>query len=1092
MRAFYDSDGNGIGDFKGLTEKLDYIKELGVTAIWLLPFYPSPLRDDGYDIADYRGVNPQYGTLKDLKEFLKEAHKRDLKVITELVLNHTSDQHPWFQKSREAKPGSRWRNYYVWSSTPERYKDARVIFKDFEPSNWSWDTRAGAYYWHRFYAHQPDLNYDNPEVQREMLDIVDYWLKMGVDGLRLDAVPYLFERDGTNCENLPEGHAFLKTLRAHVDSKFRGKMLLAEANQWPSDAVAYFGEGDECHMAFHFPLMPRMFMSIYLEDRFPIVDIFENTPPLPAGCQWALFLRNHDELTLEMVTDEERDQMYRFCAKDKQSRINLGIRRRLAPLMGNDRRKMELMNVLLFTLPGTPVIYYGDEIGMGDDYYLGDRNGVRTPMQWNADSNAGFSKGNPQRLYLPVNIDPEYHYETINVENQSGNRASLLSWMKRIIAVRKRYKAFGRGGIEFLFPENNKVLAFVREYEDERILVAVNLSKYPQVAELDLSAYKGHIPNEVFGGTCFPEVKGQYILTFDPYGYFIFSLSKGAGKDAAPPATDCSFTIEKRVEEVFSGKGRERLEEKVLPSFLARQRWFGGRDREVEKVKIREELPIDTDGQPLARILILDVFYREGLPETYLLPVSYAIGPEAQRILCDRPEAVIARVSFIKNGGRGGAGTGEGGVIYDGVYDGQFRRSLIAFAARRRTLKVGGGEVRASPRSGTKRGSLAEAVNLNSRVFGPDQNNTTILFEDRVVLKFFRRVEEGINPELEVGDLLSADGFPNTPYLMGDVQYYERGSEPATIAILQEYTRNVCDAWSLSLREIERYYLRARGRRTGPRMPVDVLDAAEEDPPPELRELISEDFLRLMRLLGKRTGEFHLALYRRSEPDFAPEPFGYLYQLAIAHSMSSYAKRVLQSVAKYKVSEEIKIEVERIIEHRNLLMDRFRLLREKKINAMRTRIHGDYHLGQVLYTGSDFIIIDLEGTPSRSISERRIKRSPLRDVAGMIRSIHYAAYVGLQKTGVPMEGEKGGEKEVYRALEGAASTWYKYCSAAFLKSYLEAVSGTGIVPKDKASLKILLEAFLIERAIHELNYEVSCRPELAAIPIAGLKDLLGI
>src|SRR5579884_786526 len=461
VRAFHDSNEDGMGDFRGLAQKLDYLQDLGVTAIWLLPFSPSPWRDDGYDISDYNDVHPAYGTLKDFHHFLREAHRRGLRVITEIVINHTSDQHPWFQRARRSPPGSKWRDFYVWSDTPEKYRNARIIFKDFESSNWSWDPVAKAYYWHRFYAHQPDLNFDSPHVREAVKGVADFWLAMGVDAFRLDAIPYLYEREGTNCENLPETHEFLKELRRHIDERHPGRMLLAEANQWPEDAIPYFGNGDECHMSFHFPLMPRLFMAIRMEDRFPIIEILEQTPPLPANCQWAIFLRNHDELTLEMVTDDERDYMYRVFAHDRQMRINLGIRRRLAPLLGNDRRKIELMNALLFSMPGTPVIYYGDEIGMGDNIYLGDRNGVRTPMQWSADRNAGFSRANPQRLYLPVIIDPEYHYETVNVEAQQNNSWSLLWWMKRMIEHRREYKAFGRGSIDFLTPSNRRVLAFV-------------------------------------------------------------------------------------------------------------------------------------------------------------------------------------------------------------------------------------------------------------------------------------------------------------------------------------------------------------------------------------------------------------------------------------------------------------------------------------------------------------------------------------------------------------------------------------------------------------------------------------------------------
>ncbi|HJU12503.1 MAG TPA: maltose alpha-D-glucosyltransferase, partial [Candidatus Binataceae bacterium] len=527
VRSFYDASGDGIGDFPGLTQKLDYLRDLGVTALWLLPFYPSPLRDDGYDISDYMDVNPECGTIHEFKTFLREAHRRGLRVITELVINHTSDQHPWFQRARRAPKGDAARDFFVWSDSAERYGDARIIFQDFEPSNWTWDQRAKAYYWHRFYSHQPDLNFDNPEVQKEVIRILDYWLDMGVDGLRLDAVPYLYEREGTSCENLPETHGFLRDLRSHVDREYRDRMLLAEANQWPEDAVAYFGEGHECHMAFHFPLMPRIFMEVRMEDRFPITDIWAQTPPIHESSQWALFLRNHDELTLEMVTDEERDYMYRAYAQESRMRLNLGIRRRLAPLLGNNRRAIELVHGLLFALPGTPVLYYGDEIGMGDNVYLGDRDGVRTPMQWSGDRNAGFSTADSQRLILPVIIDHEYHYQTVNVEAQERNRHSLLWWIRRLIAMRKQFRAFGRGSIEFLSPDNPRVLAFIRSYGDEQILVVANLSRFVQYVELDLSRFKGCAPIELFGRTQFPRIgELPYLLTLGPHMFDWFSIER--------------------------------------------------------------------------------------------------------------------------------------------------------------------------------------------------------------------------------------------------------------------------------------------------------------------------------------------------------------------------------------------------------------------------------------------------------------------------------------------------------------------------------------------------------------------------------------
>ena len=533
VRTFYDSDGDGIGDFAGLTAKLDYLRDLGVTAIWLLPFYPSPLRDDGYDIADYTGVHPDYGTLRDFKAFLAEAHRRGLRVIIELVLNHTSDTHEWFQRARHARPGSAARNFYVWSDTPQAYKEARVIFRDFESSNWTWDPVARAYYWHRFYSHQPDLNYRNPAVIQAVARVLDFWLRLGVDGVRLDAVPYLVEAEGTVSENLPETHDVLKRLRRHVDERFADRMLLAEANQWPEDAAAYFGEGDECHMAFHFPLMPRLFMGIRQENRFPIVDVLAQTPAIPEHCQWALFLRNHDELTLEMVTEEERLFMYRAYTRDPQARINLGIRRRLAPLMDNDRRRIELLNCLLLTLPGSPIIYYGDEIGMGDNVHLGDRNGVRTPMQWTADRNAGFSTADPTQLYLPVISDPVYSYQAVNVEAQERQPGSLLATMKHLIATRKRSPAFGRGDVEFLRPRNHSVLAYLRRHGDDTLLIVANLSGRSQPAELPLAPYEGCVPVEMLGGTRFPPIgRTPYFLSLGPYTFYWFALERAERRPA--------------------------------------------------------------------------------------------------------------------------------------------------------------------------------------------------------------------------------------------------------------------------------------------------------------------------------------------------------------------------------------------------------------------------------------------------------------------------------------------------------------------------------------------------------------------------------
>jgi len=529
VRAFADGNNDGVGDFPGLIQKLDYLQDLGVTCLWLLPFFPSPLKDDGYDISDYMSVHPSYGTLADFQAFLNAAHERDLQVMIELVLNHTSDQHPWFQAARNAPPGSPERDYYVWSDTDDKYRDARIIFTDTERSNWTWDPVAKAYFWHRFFSHQPDLNYDHPQVVDEMLKVLRFWLDMGVDALRVDAIPYLIERDGTSCESLPETHAVVKRFRAEMDRDYANRAMLAEANQSPSDVRPYFGDGDECNMAFHFPLMPRMYMALRQEDRMPIIDIMAQTPAIPANCQWALFLRNHDELTLEMVTTDERDYMYLAYSADPRMRINLGIRRRLAPLLDNNRRRVELLNSLLLSFPGTPIVYYGDEIGMGDNIYLGDRNGVRTPMQWNGDRNAGFSRANPAKLFSPVIMDPVWGYQAVNVEAQQGDPSSLLSWMRNMIALRKLFRVFGRGTLEFLNPANRKVLAYLRCYEGEQVLCVANLSRFAQPVDLDLSKLEGVIPVEMLGYVEFPPITSQpYRFTLGAYGFFWFELQARA------------------------------------------------------------------------------------------------------------------------------------------------------------------------------------------------------------------------------------------------------------------------------------------------------------------------------------------------------------------------------------------------------------------------------------------------------------------------------------------------------------------------------------------------------------------------------------
>jgi len=1081
IKAFFDGNNDGMGDFKGLTQKLDYLKDLGVTAIWLLPFYPSPLRDDGYDIADYFNVHPDYGTLRDFKEFLKEAHRRGLRVITELVLNHTSDQHPWFQRARRAKPGSVWRDFYVWSDTPEKYKDARIIFKDFEASNWSWDSVAKAYYWHRFYSHQPDLNFDNPHVQREMFRVMEYWLEMGVDGLRLDAVPYLYEREGTNCENLPETYEFLRKLRTRVDVKFTDKMLLAEANQWPEDAVAYFGKGDACHMAFHFPLMPRMFMALRMEDRFPIIDILEQTPSISENCQWAIFLRNHDELTLEMVTDEERDYMYRIYARDPKMRINLGIRRRLAPLLENDRRKIELMNVLLFSLPGTPVIYYGDEIGMGDNFYLGDRNGVRTPMQWNADRNAGFSQANPQKLYLPAIIDPEYHYEAVNVENQQRNQSSLLWSMKRFIATRKYYKAFGRGTIEFLYPDNPKVLAFFRHYNEEHILIVVNLSRHSQIAELDLSKYVGYVPETLFSRNKFPAIReGRYTVTLGPYGYYRFLLHKEeesmhpGGKREIP-----EIQVGVDWQSLFGSRGRQFLERSIFPAYIAGCRWFGGKARQIEQLQIVESLPIGRDGAA-GRLLLLQVEYTEGMPETYLLPVAFASGEAAKQISEEAPQGVITRI----------AGRTEG-ILYDGIYSEEIRGCLLSIISKKQRIKGAQGELIGSP--GKRFKDLAGAADspLTSQVLRGEQTNSNLLYGQTFLFKLYRRLDEGINPDLEIGRFLTERTLlSRIPPYAGAIEYRRPGGEPIIVGLLQGFVQNEGDGWRYMVDAVERYFERVLSKRAEvrevPKAPPSHLETAYQEVPPLLQELIGSIHLEMATLLGKRTAEFHLALCTNTDdPAFAPEPYTLLYQRSIYQGMQSHGRQTFQLLRKRLKSlpGPVQAKAEEILNSEREILERFKAIYKKKISTMKIRIHGDYHLGQVLYTGNDFYMIDFEGEPTRALSERRLKRSPFRDVAGMIRSFHYKAHSGLIT-------QASIRPEDIPVLEPWADLWYRYTSGAFLRSYLDTAKGAPFVPNEPEEIEVLLHTFLLDKAVYEIAYELNNRPEWIMIPLKGMSHLL--
>jgi maltose alpha-D-glucosyltransferase / alpha-amylase len=1101
VRAFQDSNADGIGDFRGLLQRLDFVADLGVTAIWLLPFYPSPLKDDGYDISSYKSIHPSYGNLRDFRLFLREARRRGLRVITELVLNHTSDQHAWFQRARRSAPETSWRDFYVWSDTPDKYRDARIIFKDFESSNWAWDPVAQAYYWHRFYSHQPDLNYDNPAVRRAMFEVVDFWLEMGVDGLRLDAVPYLFEREGTNCENLPETYAFLEELRAHVDERFEDRVLLSEANQWPEDAAAYLGTGNRSHMAFHFPLMPRMFMSIRMEDRFPIVDIMAQTPAIPDTTQWAIFLRNHDELTLEMVTDEERDYMYRVYAEDPQARINLGIRRRLAPLLGNNRRLIEMMNGLLFTLPGTPVIYYGDEIGMGDNFYLGDRNGVRTPMQWSPDRNAGFSKTNPQRLYLPVIIDPEYHYEALNVESQQNNQHSLLWWMKRMIALRERYLAFGRGSLEFLYPENRKVLAFLRRYEDETILVVANLSRFSQYVELDLSPFRSTTPVELYGGTDFPKIGDlPYLLTLGPYGFQWFSLEQprvpaipGEPGAAALPVLE----LDGAWDTLFTERGRGALEE-VLPQYLQARRWFRSKGRRIKTAEVVEAIPVpgsagprlapegsDTEGSDVAEtpsprgsyLTLVHLEYTEGDPETYVLPLA-AMFP---RTGSSEEPPRHTQVAMLR--------TPESqGYLFDAIADRGFALGLLQAVGRRRTLRGLAGGLTALPGPSFREIRGPAGSSLDPWILSADQSNTSIVFGDRLILKLFRQLEQGQNPDLEIGRFLTERAkFDHVPPTAGSLEYSRGGGRPATLGILQGYVPNEGDAWQFTLDSLRNYLDDVQTRKpeeNEPPLPrgASLAALADLDVPPMAQEMIAPYF-EAARLLGRRTAELHAALASSpDDPDFAPEPFTDLYQRSMYQSMRSLTSQVFRLLR--NKSQQIPQAIQ-ILDLEEVVLSRFRQIVDRRIEAVRIRAHGDFHLGQVLYTGRDFVIIDFEGEPARPLSERRIKRSPLRDVAGMIRSFHYAAYTALRiKTGAPTRSENPS------FLEPWVLFWYTWVSAQYLHSYLEGAVWAGILPSSMPEIEVLLDALLLEKAIYELRYEINNRPDWVRIPIQGILHLL--
>jgi maltose alpha-D-glucosyltransferase/alpha-amylase len=1093
VRAFHDSVGDGFGDFRGLTQKLDYLQDLGVTAIWLLPFYPSPLRDDGYDIADYTSIHADYGTLDTFREFLDAAHSRGLRVITELVINHTSDQHPWFQRARRAPPGSSERNFYVWSDTPERYCSARIIFKDFESSNWAYDPVANAYYFHRFYRHQPDLNFDHPAVRDAILPLVDFWLEMGVDGLRLDAVPYLFEREGTSCENLPETHEFLKHLRKHVDARFPDRMLLAEANQWPEDAAAYFGNGDECHMAFHFPVMPRLFMGMHTEDRFPIVDILQQTPPIPNNCQWALFLRNHDELTLEMVTDEERDYMYRAYAIDRRARVNLGIRRRLAPLLGHSGRRIELMNGLLFSLPGTPVIYYGDEIGMGDNIYLGDRNGVRTPMQWSADRNAGFSRANPQKLYLPIIIDPEYHYEAINVEAQQANPSSLLWWNKRLIALRKRHRAFSRGDIRFLDPPNRKILAFVRSLDDERILVVANLSRYVQYVELDLSEFAGVVPLELFGSTLFPRItKSPYLLTLGPHGFYWFSLcprhaAELCGQTPRPAGEVPVLAAVANWEQLFGQAQLSTLRD-VLHTYFDRLMLDADDQRVVRDVRIRDVFRLGHSGDA-ARVVLVDVEFNQGGPETVVLPLAFASDAQPLPWEAGLQPPLLAKIA-------GGVG-GGGGVVFAATVEPKLLRATFSAVARQESARgLLGGELVTWSVPALREGLEETPAPISLVVSRTEQKNQSVTFGGRWIMKVFRRAEEGSHPEVEMGKLLTAhEETTLSARLMGYVEYRRRHSESMALAVVHEFVRHESDALQYTLDVVSNYFERTSAATCSPpSLPPDYPLIPDLVEPVEAAELIG-DYLERAAQIGRGLAELHGVLASHvDQVDFAPEPFTMQYQRSLYQSIRAQLMDMLDRIerAQEGLPDDLRCLTQVLVGEQPKLADRLRCLLARDFRAMRIRCHGDCHLGQLLDTGKSFVFVDFEGEPTRSVDERRVKRSPLRDVVGLLRSFDYATHAVVLGLGTGRGHPQGVIRPSDRAAAAPWAVFFRQCVCRrFLQAYLSSPGIHKLLPSDPLNLKCLLDLFIQERLVHETTHELRYRVDWLRIPLLGLIELVG-
>ena len=1089
VKSFFDASGDGVGDFAGLTQKLDYIADLGATCVWLLPFYPSPLKDDGYDVTDYRAVHPAYGTLDDFRCFVREAHNRGLRIAAEMVINHTSDQHPWFQAARNAPAGSPLREFYVWSNSPQEFREAE------SRSNWTWDDAAQAFYWHRFDSHQPDLNYDNPQVRDEVLKILRFWADLGIDGLCLNGAAYLVEREGSCCEHLPETHDVLRWLRSELAAEHPEVVIQGGMNAWPADAVTYFGDGDECHLAPNLALAQRMFLALRQENRQPIEDILRQTPIPPDGCQWVTLLRNHDELTLSLATDEERDYLFREYAADASARLNAGILRRLAPLMDNSRRRIELLYGLLFSLPGAPVIYYGDEIGMGDNTFAGGRNAVRTPMQWTADRNAGFSSADFARLYCPPVMDPLYGYQAVNVEAQRRDSSSLLHWMRRLIAMRKQHRALADGTLEPLEPRNQQIIAFVRRPKDaegDPILVVANLSRSAQPAELDLSKFAGLIPVEMFGREAFPRIgPSAYLVTLAPHSFLWFELQKTAEPVATrlvPVATEEVAVVP---EIRLSGKGddlfdkrqarvREELERHVFPGFLRSQRWFGGKARRIESVQIADwsRLPVESVA---AYALLLDVHFVDGTRDTYFVPVATSDGAEAARLYHEMRHWVIARLS----------GPAGDGVLYDALASDAFCTWLLAAIGERHETTTNKGQIRtitAEPYP-QLRGNRDYPLPV---VRGPaTSSNSLVFYGRRLLLKLFRRLEPGVNPDFEVGRYLGdQQHFPRIPRMAGALEYRPTGGkEPYTLAVLQALVSNQGDGWAHAIDELSRYFDRASGRMGGPdklsvqRLPLASL--AKAVPPPAALETIAS-YLHAAATLGRRTAEMHLALAKDEQnAAFGPEPLTTHDMAQLSREIASQGERALAAMSENlnRLPADIAAKALQLLRDGPKRLHRLTSEQLDPPQAAKTRIHGDYHLGQVLWVENDYIILDFEGEPTRTVEERRAKYSPIRDVAGMLRSYHYAAYAGLFAFTQDRPADLA-------PLIPWADLWHQWTSATFLQHYLRSANGAAFVPQDPQEFARLLDSFILAKSLYELVYELNNRPDWVRIPLMGVLELL--